>query len=382
LKNYIIGIVVGFLVLLAGFFIYQKLYPEKLPSNLIAGTGRIDGDVISLNTKYSGRIQSIFITEGQHVKKGEIIAVLNSDELKARLRSLEETVQASLNNFKALQKEYKIAEISIPLSVESAQSAVKIVFAQKEELLHSIENLNFTIEQKTRDYARTKTLFERNLVEKRALELSKLELDNTVTRKKEFEQKLKQSDQKIKIAGTDLKIAIIQLEKLNVMKDSIQALANQTASLKENQNELLATIDELTIKSPINGVVIEKVAQIGEVLSSGMVVATLIDPDQLYLKMFVDTVNNGKIKLNDMAVIFLDSFPDRPIKSRIVLISQAAEFTPKEVNVKSDRIQRVYSVRVKPDVPDLHLKLGLPAVGVITTDGKGLPKNSKIIGDL
>ena len=67
MKNYIIGTIIVFLVLLSGFFIYQKLYPTQLPPNLIAGTGRIDGDIIALNTKYTGRIKTILIEEGQSV---------------------------------------------------------------------------------------------------------------------------------------------------------------------------------------------------------------------------------------------------------------------------------------------------------------------------
>lgn len=53
--------------------------PAQLPPNLIAGTGRIDGDIIALNTKYTGRIETILIEEGQCVHKGNTIAILQSD---------------------------------------------------------------------------------------------------------------------------------------------------------------------------------------------------------------------------------------------------------------------------------------------------------------
>jgi HlyD family secretion protein len=106
-----------------------------------------------------------------------------------------------------------------------------------------------------------------------------------------------------------------------------------------------------------------------------MPVATLIDPRTLYLKIFVDTLENGKIKLGDKGVIFLDAWPDRPIPAQVVRIAQKAEFTPKEVSVRSDRIQRVYAVHLKPLRPDPLLKLGLPATGVITLDGRGLPRS-------
>ena len=106
-----------------------------------------------------------------------------------------------------------------------------------------------------------------------------------------------------------------------------------------------------------------------------MPVATLLDPHTLYLKIFIDTIENGKIELGDKAVIFLDAWPNRPIEAKVVRIAQKAEFTPKEVSVRSDRIQRVYAVHIKPLKPDPLLKLGLPATGVISLDGRGLPRS-------
>ncbi len=382
MKNYIVGIVAAFLVLLAGFFIYQKLSPSKLPSNLIAGTGRMDGDIIALNTKYAGRIRSILIEEGRSVQKDDTIAILSSDEFEAKLKSIEGTFQSSRHSVIALQKEYEIASVLIPLSIEKARKGVNIAVAGKASLLRSIDNLKLLIIQDEKDYARTRELFEKELIEKHAFELAKLKLDSNTKELESLKEKLKQAQQKVAISKTDVKITQTQLKRLEALSAKIEAARSRTDSLAANKEELRATIRELTVRAPVNGVVIEKVARTGEVLAPGMVVATLIDPDQLYLKMFVDTVENGKIKLNDKAVIFLDAYPDMAIDATVMRIAQRAEFTPKEVNVKSDRIQRVYAVHLKPVTPDYRLKLGIPAVGAITIDGKGLPASSEILGDL
>ncbi|MEA1868001.1 MAG: HlyD family efflux transporter periplasmic adaptor subunit [Thermodesulfobacteriota bacterium] len=382
MKNYIIGTIIVFLILLSAFFIYQKLCPAQLPPNLIAGTGRIDGDIIALNTKYTGRIKTVLIEEGQSIHKGNTIAIFQSDELEAKLESMEKGVQSSKNGLDALQKDYEIAKVSIPLTIEKSKKGVDIAIAQKEQLLRSIDNLNLVITQDKKDFARAKRLSEKDLIAKHAFELSRLKLDNDINELESLHQGLSQSNDKINVSKTDLKIAKNQLKKLDTLKANIEAARNQTASLEANRKEVSAIIKEMTIKSPIDGVVIEKVAQIGEVLAPGMVVATLIDPDELYLKIFVDTLKNGKIKLKDKAVIFLDSFQDMPIQANVIRIGQRAEFTPKEVNVKSDRIQRMYAIHLKPYTPNSYLKLGIPAIGVITTDGKGLPESSKILGDL
>ena len=90
--------------------------------------------------------------------------------------------------------------------------------------------------------------------------------------------------------------------------------------------------------------------------------------------MFAE-VENGKIHVGDDAVIFLDANAKRPIAAKVIRIAQNAEFTPKEVSVRSDRIQRVYAVYLKPLHVDPLLKLGIPAIGIISLDGGDLPKS-------
>ncbi|HHH51886.1 MAG TPA: secretion protein HlyD, partial [Campylobacterales bacterium] len=71
----------------------------------------------------------------------------------------------------------------------------------------------------------------------------------------------------------------------------------------------------------------------------------------------------------------LDSNPNIAIKAKVVQIAQKAEFTPKDVSVRSDRIQRVYAVLLKPIKYDPILKLGIPAIGVIGVYGTKLPNS-------
>jgi hypothetical protein len=88
------------------------------------------------------------------IRKGNTIAILQSDELKAKLESIEEGVKSSQKGLDALQKDYEIAKVSIPLSIEKAKRVVDIAIAQKEQLLRSIDNLNLVITQDKRDFER------------------------------------------------------------------------------------------------------------------------------------------------------------------------------------------------------------------------------------
>ena len=113
-----------------------------------------------------------------------------------------------------------------------------------------------------------------------------------------------------------------------------------------------------------------------------MPIVTLINPKSLYLKIYVNTIYTGKIKLGDKAEIFLDAYPNRPIQAIVSKIAKKAEFTPKEVAVRADRITRVYEVRLKPISPNPLLKLGLPATGVILIGNGSLPKSLNELPEL
>ncbi len=375
LKKYGMYLVVAVLFIIALGLIYHKLNPKTLAKNLISGTGKMDGDLIALNTKYPGRLDTVTIHEGQQIKKGDIIATLRSDEYLAKMDALEQTIQAAKKSFGAKKQEYLIAKDSLPLNVKNASDAITIAQSHMKALQDSIHTIQAVVAQNKRDLQRVAALYAKKLIGKQKYELTKLELTNNQNRLSSLKQTIVQTQKNISIAKNTLQQAKYQMKKITALKAMLEATQKKIEALKSNKKELQIIINELTIRSPINGVAIEKIAHRGEVLSSGMIVATLLDPTTLYLKLFIDTMENGKIKVGDKAVIFLDSNPNMPMDATVTRISGKAEFTPKNVSVRSDRIQRVYSIHVKPSKVNNLLKIGIPAVGIISIDGKGLPNS-------
>ncbi len=375
IKKYGMYTFILLLFIVASVMIYVKINPKELPANLIAATGKIDGDLITLNTKYSGRIRSIAIQEGQSIKKREVIATLSSAEYEKKLAALDAGIAAAHKALNAMRDELQITQTAVPLNIKKAHKALIITKAQKEELLSSIKTLKALLAQSQKDYERMRTLYEKNLISKHKLELTKLKQTSDQEKLAAMQARLQVADKVIEIAKEDEKIARSQEKKTQALQNKIAAFKDKIKALQANRDELQLVINELTIKSPINGYVIEKIANKGEVLGAGMVVATLIDPKGLYLKVFVDTLTNGKIKIGDKAVIFLDAYPNKAIAAQVTAIAANAEFTPKDVAIRSDRIQRVYAVHLKPLTIHPLLKLGIPAIGVISIDGKNLPES-------
>lgn len=363
IKQYRLGVLIVLLLLGASGFIFMKLRTQTLAPNLVFGSGRMDGDLINLNAKYAGRIERIDIEEGQAVHRGDVIAVLKSDEYEAQKNQIEAQINAK-------ETELKVAETTISETLRQANDTIQIRKHQHEELEKSIASQIRSLEQDKRDLERVQNLYAQNLIEKRQIETADLKYKTAHNTLDALYQKRAQTSLAIQVATSEHTKANAQQQTLQAMRQSIDAL-------RASKRQIDAVLNEMTLRSSIDGVVIEKIANVGEVVGAGSVVATLLDPRSLYLKIFVDTKENGKLHVGDEAVIFLDAAPDKPIASNVVRIEQRAEFTPKEVSVPSDRIQRVFALHVKPKEPQPTLKMGLPAVGVVSMDAQGLPVHLK-----
>ncbi len=379
IKKYWIGLVAAVLLAGAGLLIYQTLHPKTLPENLVEGTGRIDGDLINLNTKYPGRLESMQVDDGVVVHKGMVVAVLSSKEQEAQKAQVEAQIEAQKKVLSAKQIKAQINEETIPLRIEKAKAKLVSAQAQLDALQKNIRLQEDVFGQAKRDHKRSQFLFKSKSIDVHSFELSRLKVTTEEDRLAALKAQADEAKAAIKLAQTGVEEAQYSQKELLSIQDDIAGLKEQVKALEASKAQIEAMISEMTLRSPVEGHTVEKIANEGEVIGAGMPVATLIDPHSLYLKIFVDTLENGKIKLGDKAVIFLDAYPDRPIEARVVSIAQQAEFTPKEVSVRSDRIQRVYAVHLKPSKVNPLLKLGIPAVGVISINGKGLPASLKEI---
>ncbi len=382
LKKYWLGFFILVLVVIAGYFIYIKLNPKQLPPNLVMGTGRIDGDLININTKYPGRIKKLLVDEGDNIKENQLIAVLTSKEYKAELKAVDAEIKAKIKEIEAKKIELEITKETLPENVKKAKSSLEANKSMLEELEKNIDALQKVVKQDERDYKRFKNLLKKNLIPEEKVEKIKLKLETDRDKLKALIEKKNQVLASIKASESTLRQAESTLKKVEALEKAISALKSGIEALKSKKEQILAVIDELNINSPINGYVVDKVANKGEVVGAGMPIITAINPDELYLKMFVDTIYTGKIKIGDKAEIFLDAYPDKPIKATVVKIAKKAEFTPKEVAVREDRIQRVYAIHIRPIKPNPVLKLGIPAIGVVSLDGKDLPKSLKELPEL
>ena len=193
IKQYRLGVLIVLLLLGASGFIFMKLRTQTLAPNLVFGSGRMDGDLINLNAKYAG---SIDIEEGQAVHRGDVIAVLKSDEYEAQKNQIEAQINAK-------ETELKVAETTISETLRQANDTIQIRKHQHEELEKSIASQIRSLEQDKRDLERVQNLYAQNLIEKRQMETADLKYKTAHNTLDALYQKRAQTSLAIQVATSE-----------------------------------------------------------------------------------------------------------------------------------------------------------------------------------
>jgi HlyD family secretion protein len=140
------------------------------------------------------------------------------------------------------------------------------------------------------------------------------------------------------------------------------------AKLNAAQKALeLATIrlNYANLKSPVEGFVIVKSSEAGEVIQPGSTVFIVADLNDIWLTAYISETDLGRVRLNQNVDIKTDSYPDKVYAGRVSFISEEAEFTPKFIQTTGERVKLVYRIKISVNNLHLELKPGMPADGYI-----------------
>ena len=144
-----------------------------------------------------------------------------------------------------------------------------------------------------------------------------------------------------------------------------KAMLVQAKSVLVQIEAQLALIDiqaeKLTIISPIDGVILTKSVELGEIVSPGLTTMTIAPLDELTVTIYIPEDRYGEISLGDVAILTVDSFSEASFKATVVHIADQAEYTPRNVQTKEERQTTVFAIRLSVTNIDGMLKPGMPA---------------------
>ncbi|MFN9371105.1 MAG: HlyD family secretion protein [Planctomycetaceae bacterium] len=288
----------------------QERAKIKLPPGIVGGNGRIEAVQVDIATKYSGRIDQVTAKEGKLVTPDEVLCVMDSTEMQADLQ-------------KSKAQQLKAAE-------DVARAAAEVV--QKEAA--------YTLQEKS--FARAESL-------KRSKAIADQDYDEARARR-------------------DSSQAAV-----NVAKAALRSAEQAHLAAEAEVKRQTAQITDMTLKSPVRGRVLYRLAEPGMVLGSGGKVLTVLDLSDIYMEIFLPSQEAGKLRLGSEARFVLDVAPDYAGRARVSFISPEAQFTPKQVETRSERDKLMFRVKLQLPaeaiIPHIdRVKTGLRGVGYVRLD--------------
>ncbi len=143
--------------------------------------------------------------------------------------------------------------------------------------------------------------------------------------------------------------------------DAVAAARAQVAEARAALALARARLVETRLDSPLTGIVLRKNLEIGETATPGVPILTLMDPDDMWLRAYVSETDLGRVRLGQAATLTVDAYPARTFAGVVREIASEAEFTPKNVQTKKERVNLVYRVKIAVRNTAGVLKPGMPA---------------------
>jgi multidrug efflux pump subunit AcrA (membrane-fusion protein) len=147
--------------------------------------------------------------------------------------------------------------------------------------------------------------------------------------------------------------------------EQIAAVEAQVQIARSALEALEVELEKFTLESPIGGLVLARPAHVGEVALPGAPLLTLADLERVTLTIYVPEDQLGKVQIGQAVSVTVDAYPDRTFAGTVTYISSEAEFTPKNVQTREERVNMVFAVKVELANPDHALKPGMPADAVL-----------------
>jgi len=351
----------------------------------IEASGVVKSSSVALSSEVTGTVSENMAKEGESLKKGDVIAVIENTTLKNQydqalinFRITEKNIEALENSISSLslqntdvaqqaQNAYLASEAEFKKVMDGA-SADEIKQAE-EAVNQSKTNLDF---MKT-NLDRNTELFEQQIISQSMYEealksyniseaqhnaaVAQLNLvksgptENTV---KAAENKMLQAKAGYELAISNGNTQLSQLQgQLEIAKVQLEQSKNIIDQTKKE-------LDKLTIKSPADGIVNSLLIKEGEFVSIGKLIAEIYNPENAEIKAYVSEANIGHIVVGQEASIFIDSHNDKVYTGRITRINNNAEFTPKNIQTKEERVNTVFEVTVEASGSEGAIKPGMP----------------------
>lgn len=362
------------LVAAIGVWVYRD-FSGDVVLGILEASGRVEGDQVALGAKVSGRIVHLPIREGQTLRAGDVIAELSSAQVKAQLEQAEhelhtarEEVDQALAHIAVLEREVEARETAVQLAEDESRARIGKAEAALEASRAQLPQAEAELHRTERDLDRYQQLLAKDLIAPQQVDEARATYQIARATDEVTRKRIAQAEEELKLARASA--TTVQLRKRELARAREQLRESRAASgaakarvqtLEARRAEARADIKDTRVVAPFDGTVLQKLVQEGQVVAVGTPLVTFVDMAKLYVKVYLPEKQIAKVRLGNPSRVYVDAFPKKYFQASVSEVSQQAEFTPRDVHMKEERVNLVFAVKLALDHPQGLLKPGMPA---------------------
>jgi len=366
----------------AGYFIYDHLHPKN--ANTLSVSGNLELTQVDISFKVPGKLIELDVDEGNYVKKGQVIARIDRDQVLSQRNRDEASLTNSQMQYDQMETsvqwqrrtlESDVALRNAELRASQARLAAQVAGSRPQEIQEAraaVADAKAQHDQAQADWDRAQDLFKNDDISKQQYDQYRMRLDSTAA-------VLRQSDERLALVVEGPRKEDIEAARADVVRAqaAVAAAEANQLELKRREQDVLAhradvsraraqvaitdtQINDTVVTAPIDGVVLVKSAEVGEVLAAGTTVVTIGDIDHPWLRAYINEADLGRVKYGQSAPLTTDSFPGKTYPGHISFIASEAEFTPKQIQTHEERVKLVYRIKIDVDNHSHDLKSNMP----------------------
>ena len=326
----------------------------------LEGSGTVEARDTRVGSKIGGRISQVLAREGDRVKAGQVLIAFDDKELQASLDQSRAAAQKAERGYRPEE----IAEARGAAAAAKAEYEQRVNGYRREDIAAAQADLDRANADENRarlDYDRYDALAKKDLVSKQQRDTSEAAwrmASATVQNAQHKLSELQRGYRPEEIAAAQARYAQAQatLEKMergNRREDvnlAKAALSYDEARYRERQ-----------VLAPADAIVEVLDVRPGDLVAPNTPIATLLEQDQIYVRIYIPETEIGHVKIGQKAEIRIDSFSDKVFDGEVEQINQQAEFLPRNVQTRQERIHQVFGVKVRISDPSGQVLAGMAA---------------------
>jgi len=356
--------------------------------------GNIELTQVDMAFKIAGKLSSLAVGEGDAVTQGMVVARLDTLQLESQRSRDQAALAVAESLIPQLQTSIERQKTILAAETDLRRAQIAQAEARLQELLAGsrsqeiqqakalVDEARSQHQQAQQDWERAQTLHRNDDISTAQYDLARTRFASTAAALQKAEEQLalvQEGPRKEQIEAARAQVAQAQanLQLTEASRLELKRLEQELVTRRAQSEQARAQVsvveaqlaDAVSI-SPINGVVLVKSAEAGEVLAAGTTYLTVGETDRPWLRAYINEQDLGRVKLGAPARVTTDSFPGKIYPGRIVFISSEAEFTPKQIQTPEERVKLVYRIKIEVENPGYELKLNMPAEAEIPLSGK------------